>query len=146
MPPNFLGFPDNAMDSLRLLEIVKAIEGVISRTQPEVVYTHNRSDLNIDHDIVARAVLTATDLTFSIDGARLLDRVSVEFAPGRLSVVIGPNGAGKSTLVKVLSRQLAPQAGEVRYADRPLASWEDRDLARVRAVLSQAGGRFLLSE
>ena len=82
-------------------------------------------------------MLTATDLTFSIDGARLLDRVSVEFPPGRLSVVIGPNGAGKSTLVKVLSRQLAPQAGEVRYADRSLASWEDRDLARVRAVLSQ---------
>ncbi|MBV6522438.1 MAG: Hemin import ATP-binding protein HmuV [Gemmatimonadaceae bacterium] len=82
-------------------------------------------------------MLTGTDLTFTVDQARLLDRVSVAFAPGKLSLVVGPNGAGKSTLVKVLSRQLIPQSGSVRFDDRPLPQWSERDLARVRAVLSQ---------
>lgn len=82
-------------------------------------------------------MLTGTGISFTIDGARLLDEVSVAFAPGKLSLVIGPNGAGKSTLVKALSGQLEPQAGEIRYADRPLSRWQERELARVRAVLSQ---------
>ncbi len=82
-------------------------------------------------------MLSATDLTVSINGARLLDQVSAAFAPGALSVVVGPNGAGKSTLVKVLARHLRPQAGVVHYEGRPLVTWTERDLARVRAVLSQ---------
>ncbi len=82
-------------------------------------------------------MLTGTGLSFTIDGARLLDDVSVAFEPGKLSLVIGANGAGKSTLVKALSRQIVPQEGTISYAGRPLSQWSDRDLARVRAVLSQ---------
>lgn len=82
-------------------------------------------------------MLTGTNLRFAINGAKLLDDVSVEFAPGKLSMVIGPNGAGKSTLVKALCRQVALQSGEVRYGDRSLSEWREPELARVRAVLSQ---------
>jgi LmbE family N-acetylglucosaminyl deacetylase len=53
-------FPDNEMDSVSLLEVVKQIEGVISETKPSLVISHWHGDLNIDHQIVARAVLTAT--------------------------------------------------------------------------------------
>ena len=50
-------FPDNAMDSVPLIQIVQAIETV--RSLPNVVYTHFHNDLNIDHTICNRAVLTA---------------------------------------------------------------------------------------
>lgn len=83
-------------------------------------------------------MLTATGLKFSVGGAKLLDDVSVSFAPGKLSMVIGPNGAGKSTLVKAMCRQLALQSGEVRYGDRALRAWSEQELSRVRAVLSQS--------
>ena len=83
-------------------------------------------------------MLTGKNLSYSVDSARLLDDVSVNFEPGKLSLIIGPNGAGKSTLVKVLCRQLPTYTGEVRYADRALESWSDIELARVRAVLSQS--------
>lgn len=53
-------FPDNRMDRVPLLEIVKVVEGVLARFQPELIYTHFADDLNIDHCIVARAVVTAT--------------------------------------------------------------------------------------
>ncbi|OUW35607.1 MAG: GlcNAc-PI de-N-acetylase [Verrucomicrobia bacterium TMED175] len=52
-------FKDNAMDSHPLLEIVKSIEKVKKIFNPDLVYTHSVSDLNIDHNIVSRAVLTA---------------------------------------------------------------------------------------
>ena len=82
-------------------------------------------------------MLTGRGLTYAVDGRRLLDDVTVAFPPGALSIIVGPNGAGKSTLLRALCRELAPQAGEVRYGDRPLGDWSEVELARVRAVLSQ---------
>ncbi len=52
-------FPDNRMDSVDLLDIVKVIENEITRVKPEIVYTHFMGDLNLDHQITCRAVLTA---------------------------------------------------------------------------------------
>lgn len=51
--------PDNRFDTVPLLDIVKMIENLIDKLQPDVVYTHHGGDLNIDHQIVHRAVLTA---------------------------------------------------------------------------------------
>jgi N-acetylglucosamine malate deacetylase 1 len=52
--------PDNRLDTVPLLDIVKIVEGLVDRTKPEVVYTHHGGDLNIDHGVIHRAVLTAT--------------------------------------------------------------------------------------
>jgi len=54
-----LSFADNAMDSYPLLEIVKAIELINENFKPDFVYTHSGADLNVDHRVVATAVLTA---------------------------------------------------------------------------------------
>ncbi len=55
----FFDFPDNAMDSVPLLELVKTVEKVVSETKPEIVYTHHWGDLNIDHRIAFNVVMTA---------------------------------------------------------------------------------------
>jgi len=52
--------PDNRFDTKPLLEIVKIIENEINSIKPEIVFTHHGGDLNIDHKVVNRAVLTAT--------------------------------------------------------------------------------------
>jgi LmbE family N-acetylglucosaminyl deacetylase len=52
-------FPDNRFDSVPFLEIVKAVEAVKNGIQPDIIFTHHENDLNIDHTIVYRAVLTA---------------------------------------------------------------------------------------
>jgi LmbE family N-acetylglucosaminyl deacetylase len=52
--------PDNRLDTIPLLEVVKKIEDLVKKLEPEVIYTHHAGDLNIDHGIVNRAVLTAT--------------------------------------------------------------------------------------
>jgi LmbE family N-acetylglucosaminyl deacetylase len=52
--------PDNRLDTVPLLEVVKTVEDVVARLNPEIVYTHHPGDLNVDHGVVHRAVLTAT--------------------------------------------------------------------------------------
>ncbi len=52
-------FPDNAMDSVVFLDIVKAVESVNAEVNADTVYTHYFGDLNIDHQLTHRAVMTA---------------------------------------------------------------------------------------
>lgn len=52
--------PDNRFDTVPLLEIIKIIEDLIQKIKSEVIYTHFAGDLNIDHQLVNRAVITAT--------------------------------------------------------------------------------------
>jgi LmbE family N-acetylglucosaminyl deacetylase len=52
--------PDNRLDTVPLLEVVKQVEELVARFRPEVIYTHHPGDLNVDHGVVHRAVLTAT--------------------------------------------------------------------------------------
>ncbi len=53
-------FPDNEMDKVSLLSVVKLIENIIKKTKPEIIFTHSNKDLNIDHQICNKAVLTAS--------------------------------------------------------------------------------------
>ena len=52
-------FKDNAMDSHALLDVIKSIESIKQKYKPSLVYTHSAVDLNVDHRVVANAVLTA---------------------------------------------------------------------------------------
>lgn len=56
----FEGLPDNRFDELPVLEIVKRVENLLEQFKPQVIYTHHPGDLNIDHALTFRAVLTAT--------------------------------------------------------------------------------------
>ena len=53
-------FPDNRFDSVALLDIVKVIEKEKKDFNPEIIFTHHGSDLNIDHQRTFEAVITAT--------------------------------------------------------------------------------------
>ena len=55
-----LGFPDNRMDSVPLLDIVQRLEAVLNEVKPQIIYTHHLGDLNIDHRITHQAVMTAS--------------------------------------------------------------------------------------
>lgn len=56
---SFGQFPDNRMDSVDLLDIVKYIEQLIEEYRPDAILTHHSNCLNIDHRIVSQAVITA---------------------------------------------------------------------------------------
>ena len=56
----FAGLPDNRFDQVALLDVVKIVEAWIDAYRPDAIYTHHPGDLNIDHGIAFRAVLTAS--------------------------------------------------------------------------------------
>jgi LmbE family N-acetylglucosaminyl deacetylase len=54
------GLPDNRLDGMDRLDLIKIVEDYIERSEPDVVYTHSSTDLNVDHRRIHEAVLTAT--------------------------------------------------------------------------------------
>lgn len=54
-----LGLPDNRLDTLPLLDVVKPLEAIIEEFRPYLVYTHHHGDLNVDHRVALHAVMTA---------------------------------------------------------------------------------------
>lgn len=56
--PRFGDFPDNRLDTIPTLDLVKCIESIVAEVAPTCVYTHHGGDLNIDHRLVCNAVIT----------------------------------------------------------------------------------------
>ena len=54
-----LDLPDNRLDSIDRLDLVKQIEKRITRQKPHVVYVHHAGDVNVDHRRLHEAVVTA---------------------------------------------------------------------------------------
>lgn len=55
---DFCSLPDNRLDGMDLLDVIKTIHPYIVRYHPDTIFTHHHGDLNIDHRIVCEAVLT----------------------------------------------------------------------------------------
>ena len=53
-------FADNRFDSVDLLDIIKVISKVKEEVKPDIIFTHYEHDLNIDHQLTYKAVITAT--------------------------------------------------------------------------------------
>lgn len=86
-------FPDNSLDIIPLLSVIKFIESIIDVVNPSIVYTHYINDLNIDHRIAAEATLVAcrpapNHCVKKILGYEVLS--STEWSPS-LSVSFNPN-------------------------------------------------------
>ena len=81
--------------------------------------------------------------SFSIGDKSILFDVSLTVKEGEFLSVIGPNGAGKSTLIKCLIRINTGGKGEISLAGKPLASYSQKELARLLGYVPQTDGRSL---
>jgi iron complex transport system ATP-binding protein len=84
------------------------------------------------------AILSARQVSYSFRRRPLVDAVSLDVEPGRMTVLIGPNGAGKSTLIRLMSGELRPTSGVVLCEDEDLARFSPERLALRRTVMTQA--------
>jgi LmbE family N-acetylglucosaminyl deacetylase len=54
-----LDLPDNRLDSLDRLDLIKQIELRVAHYEPQVVYVHHSGDVNVDHRRLHEAVVVA---------------------------------------------------------------------------------------
>ncbi|ALB28556.1 ABC transporter ATP-binding protein [Companilactobacillus heilongjiangensis] len=66
---------------------------------------------------VDKPMITADKVSFrfNFNGRQIIDNVSLSLFQGQSYCIVGPNGMGKTTLLKVLTKQLKPQSGKLRY-------------------------------
>jgi LmbE family N-acetylglucosaminyl deacetylase len=90
-------FDDCMFDAVPLLDLVRAVESHVAMFEPDVIYTHHPGDLNVDHELTFRAVLTATRplpptapaiVSFEVrSGTDWGDALGLPFRPNRWEVV-----------------------------------------------------------
>lgn len=83
-----------------------------------------------------RALLTLRDVGFAYKAQTALAHIDLDVFEGEFFGIVGPNSSGKSSLLKILSRVRGPWSGEIRLMDKPLESWDLRELARTVACVS----------
>ncbi len=89
-----LDLPDNRLDSLDRLDLIKRIEQHIDRHQPQLVYVHHAGDVNVDHRRLHEAVVTACRPTPGHPVRRLLSfevASSSEWQPPGSAPAFQPN-------------------------------------------------------
>lgn len=82
-------------------------------------------------------LLSFEDLSLTLRGRQILDNISGQFQPGRVTVILGANGAGKSSLLSCLSCLREPQRGTVTLDDRALLSLDGKERGRLIGLLPQ---------
>ena len=71
-----------------------------------------------------------------------LEPTTLDIETGRTTVLIGPSGCGKTTLLRLMMGLLAPDAGEVRFAEQALHADNVRALRTRMGYVVQDGGLF----
>lgn len=77
------------------------------------------------------------ELTITVPGRVLVDRLEMQLTGGEFLAVLGQNGAGKSLTLHTLAGLRAAARGEVLLKGLPLAATTRRDVARNLALLPQ---------
>ncbi|MCL5958545.1 MAG: PIG-L family deacetylase [Chloroflexi bacterium] len=131
---SFEGLPDNRFDELPLLDLTKWVERWVEETRPEIVYTHHPGDLNLDHAITFRAVLTATR---PMPGSCVRDLYafevpsSTEWAFQRLEPAFRPSVfVDVSTTIEAKIQAMLIYSGEARNFPHPRSAEALRAIAR----------------
>jgi ATPase subunit of ABC transporter with duplicated ATPase domains len=74
--------------------------------------------------------VTLRDVTRGYGGEPLFRDLSLQVEAGERIAIIGPNGAGKTTLLRCLMGELAPDSGELKWADAADIGYYAQDHAR----------------
>ena len=67
----------------------------------------------------------------------LVRNIDLKIEAGQFWIFVGPNGAGKSTLLRLISGELSPTTGRIRFFNESIDKYSPQELARKRAYLQQ---------
>lgn len=76
-------------------------------------------------------IIETEDLTIAFGGHVAVDNVSVKISEKKFTSIIGPNGAGKTTFFNLLSGQLSPTKGTIKYKGQDITKLKTTDRTRL---------------
>jgi branched-chain amino acid transport system ATP-binding protein len=77
------------------------------------------------------SVLHVRNLSKAFGGVHAVENVSFDVGKGEFLALIGPNGAGKSTCFNMINGQIAPDHGDIKFAERSIVGLKPRDIWRL---------------
>lgn len=84
-------------------------------------------------------LLKLENVNYSKNKTDILKNISLVFNGGNILGLIGENGCGKTSLLKVMSKYIYPDLGNVYYKNKSLILWEDYDLYKdIGLLIGQA--------
>jgi branched-chain amino acid transport system ATP-binding protein len=81
--------------------------------------------------VAAPVLLETESLTRAYGSLIAVDRASVTVREGELRSIIGPNGAGKTTFFRLVSGEVAPSSGRIRFRGRDITGLPQYDVCRL---------------
>ncbi|MDZ7774022.1 MAG: cell division ATP-binding protein FtsE [Balneolaceae bacterium] len=82
-----------------------------------------------------RSVIEFEQVCVSYDHRMVLDHVDFSLGNGEFAYLIGQTGAGKSSFLKLIYRDILPDAGRVRVADMDICSMSHSQVPHLRRRL-----------
>ena len=83
------------------------------------------------------AAYEVRDLHFSYGKNEVLKGLSFDLREGAITTLIGANGCGKSTLFNLMTKNLTPDSGTIRFRGRAIADIRLKDFAKQAAIVHQ---------
>ena len=81
-------------------------------------------------------LLETEDLTRAYGSLLAVNRANVAIHTGELRSIIGPNGAGKTTFFKLISGEVRPTSGRIRFNGRDIAGLSQHEVCRLGVAKS----------
>jgi len=72
------------------------------------------------------------DLTYEVNGKRIIDGLSLDVYKGEILGIVGPSGEGKTTLLRLILRLIEPTRGAILINGENILEMDDRRLNEVR--------------
>lgn len=88
-------------------------------------------------------MLCLRDVTYSVNGKRILERINMRFERGMIYCILGPNGAGKSTVAYIIMGVVKPDKGKVFLGKKDITGLSIKERAKLGiSLLWQEPARY----
>nr|WP_297356521.1 ABC transporter ATP-binding protein [uncultured Caldimonas sp.] len=93
----------------------------------------------------AAPLVELRDVTFGYGERKILERISLQVPRGKVVALMGASGGGKTTVLRLIGRQVSPQAGQVLFDGQDIGPMDAAQLYAARrrmGMLFQFGALF----
>lgn len=117
---------------------INVIKPTYEMSKPILETLPEYSEIQDDPGVLAGTVkVSGLSFRYEKEGPMILKNVNLEIKEGEYVAIIGPSGSGKSTLFRMLLGFEKPDAGQVYYDEKDLATLNVREVRRQMGVVMQ---------